>query len=121
MGININDLDSGSSPIGASLLSGNETILDNLRELSDDELKTSGGGKDSDSDSVYIDNGYSGYFYSGGSGGKKGGGGPTVISNGGYGGGYGRYPGYGLGYGGDININVDANANSNSRSNSYSH
>jgi hypothetical protein len=113
MGININDLNNGSNPVGASLLSGNESILDNLRELSDNELKTSGGGKKGGSGPVYIDNGYGGFFYSGGSGGKKGGGGPTVIYRGGYGGGYGGYPGYG----GDINIDVDANANS--RSNSY--
>jgi hypothetical protein len=41
MGININDL----NPLGASLLSGNETVLDNLRELSPEELRISGGGK----------------------------------------------------------------------------
>ena len=45
MGININDLNNSLNPVGASLLSGNETILDNLRELSDEELKTCGGGK----------------------------------------------------------------------------
>ena len=45
MAININDLDDNLQPVGASLLSGNESIMDNLRELSDEELKASGGGK----------------------------------------------------------------------------
>ena len=41
MGIKINDL----QPLGASLLSGNESLMDNLRELSPEELKISGRGK----------------------------------------------------------------------------
>ena len=45
MAINIDDLDDNLQPVGASLLSGNDSIMDNLRELSDEELKTSGGGK----------------------------------------------------------------------------
>jgi len=40
MGININDL----SPLGASLLSDNESFLGNIRDLSAEELKISGGG-----------------------------------------------------------------------------
>jgi hypothetical protein len=40
MGININDL----SPLGASLLSDNESFLGNIRDLSAEELKVSGGG-----------------------------------------------------------------------------
>jgi hypothetical protein len=39
MGININDL----QPLGSSLLSGKENVLDNLRELSSQELMISGG------------------------------------------------------------------------------
>lgn len=39
MGININDL----QPLGSSLLSGKENVLDNLRELSPKELTISGG------------------------------------------------------------------------------
>jgi hypothetical protein len=39
MGININDL----QPLGSSLLSGKENVLDNLRELSPEELTISGG------------------------------------------------------------------------------
>jgi hypothetical protein len=46
MGINISDL----QPLGGSLLSGNENILDNLRELAPEELRISGGGKKSDDD-----------------------------------------------------------------------
>jgi hypothetical protein len=41
MGININDL----QPLGGSLLSGSESIMGNLRVLSEDELSLSGGGK----------------------------------------------------------------------------
>ena len=41
MGIKIDDL----QPLGASLLSGNESLMDNLRELSPEELKISGRGK----------------------------------------------------------------------------
>jgi hypothetical protein len=56
MGININDL----SPLGASLLSDNESFLGNIRDLSAEELKISGGG------------GYSGGYGSGsGSGSSK--------------------------------------------------
>ncbi|MGL5078088.1 MAG: hypothetical protein ACRDBG_19985 [Waterburya sp.] len=44
MGINISDL----QPLGSSLLSGNENILDSLRELSPEELRISGGGKKDD-------------------------------------------------------------------------
>ncbi len=40
MGINITDL----SPLGASLLADNESFLDNVRDLSTEELKISGGG-----------------------------------------------------------------------------
>jgi hypothetical protein len=46
MGINIDDL----QPLGGSLLSGNENVLDNLRELAPEELRISGGGKKSDDD-----------------------------------------------------------------------
>ena len=41
MSIKIDDL----QPLGASLLSGNESLMDNLRELSPEELKISGRGK----------------------------------------------------------------------------
>ena len=40
MGININDL----SPLGASLLADKESFLDNISDLSTEELKISGGG-----------------------------------------------------------------------------
>lgn len=43
MGININDLN--QSPLGGELLSGSESIMGNLRVLSEEELKVSGGGK----------------------------------------------------------------------------
>ena len=43
MGININDLNNSIQPISASPLSSNENISDNIRELSDKELKISGG------------------------------------------------------------------------------
>ena len=43
MGININDLNNSLHPIGASPLSSNENMLDNIRELSEKELKISGG------------------------------------------------------------------------------
>jgi hypothetical protein len=66
MGININDLN--QSPLGGELLSGSESIMGNLRVLSEDELKLSGGGKGK---------------------GKGGGGNNVVIIGGGYGGGYG--------------------------------
>jgi hypothetical protein len=73
MGININEL----QPLGGSLLSGSESIMGNLRVLSEDELSLSGGGKgkgdDDDSSTIIInndnnnnnDNGYynSRYFY----------------------------------------------------------
>jgi hypothetical protein len=41
MGINIDEL----QPLGGSLLSGSESIMGNLRVLSEDELSLSGGGK----------------------------------------------------------------------------
>ena len=94
MGININDLDNNSNLVGTSLLSENETILDNLRELSDEELKTSGGGKKGGSSIVVTGGGY-GYgsptvVVSGG--GKKGGD-SIVVTGGGYGGyGFGGSP-----------------------------
>jgi hypothetical protein len=72
MGININEL----QPLGGSLLSGSESIMGNLRVLSEDELSLSGGGKgkgDDDDSSIIIinndnnnnnDNGYyNSYFY----------------------------------------------------------
>ena len=62
MGININDLDSNFEPVGASLLSGNESIMDNLRELSEEELKVSGG--------QAFFSGAGGTFFSGGKKGK---------------------------------------------------
>ena len=119
MGININDLDNNFNPRGASLLSGNETVLDNLRELSPEELKTSGGGKGG---STVVTGGGFGFgsptVVTGG--GKKdnstvvtGGGGfgfgsPTVVTGGGKkggstvvtgGGGFGGFPVFG-GFGG---------------------
>ena len=72
MAININDLDNNLQPVGASLLSGNDSIMDNLRELSDEELKASGGSKGS---SFFFSGGGLGggsTFFNGG--GKKGGG-----------------------------------------------
>ncbi|MGL5078090.1 MAG: hypothetical protein ACRDBG_19995 [Waterburya sp.] len=65
MGININDL----QPLGGSLLSGNDNILDSLRELSPEELRISGGGKKSDDEgdntviTVSVNNGNYGYPY----------------------------------------------------------
>ena len=119
MGIKINDL----QPLGASLLSGNESLMDNLRELSPEELRISGRGK---KDSIIIlGNGFgggfggTGSFISSGFGGKKddiiiigngfGGFGGTgglistggfgssgLISTGGFGGGFGGsgFPGF---------------------------
>jgi hypothetical protein len=52
MGININEL----QPLGSNLLSGSESIMGNLRLLSEDELSLSGGGEVSDSDD-------SGFFF----------------------------------------------------------
>ena len=43
MGININDLNNSLQPISASPLSSDENMLDNIRELSEKELKISGG------------------------------------------------------------------------------
>ena len=87
MGININDLDNNLNPIGASLLSGNETVLDNLRELSDEELKTSGGGKKG-GENIVVTGG--GFGYGGEtiviSGGGKKGGQSIVVTGGGFGG-----------------------------------
>jgi hypothetical protein len=42
MGINVNDLN--QSPLGGDLLSGSESIMGNLRVLSEEELSLSGGG-----------------------------------------------------------------------------
>jgi hypothetical protein len=42
MGINVNDLN--QSPLGGELLSGSESIMGNLRVLSEEELSLSGGG-----------------------------------------------------------------------------
>ena len=124
MGININDLNNSFNPVGASLLSGNETVLDNLRELSDEELKTSGGGKKGGSSIVVTGGG--GYGYGNptvvvGGGGKKGGS-SIVVTGGGYGGvPVGGFPGNGFPVtgsgGGDITFNVDSTSNSNSRAN----
>ena len=87
MGININDLDNNFSPVGASLLSGNETVLDNLRELSDEELKTSGGGKKGGESIVVTGGGYGfGSETVVVSGGGKKGGDSIVVTGGGYGG-----------------------------------
>ena len=93
MGININNLDNNLSPVGASLLSGNETVLDNLRELSDEELKTCGGGKKGGSSIVVTGGGYG--FGSPTvvvSGGGKKGGDSIVVTGGGYGFGFGGSP-----------------------------
>lgn len=49
MGIDINDLNNNLKPTGASSLFGNETVSNNLRELLEEELKTSGGAMGSDS------------------------------------------------------------------------
>ena len=43
MGININDLNNSLQSISASPLSNDENTLDNIRELSEKELKISGG------------------------------------------------------------------------------
>ena len=43
MGININDLDNSLQSISSSSLSSDENMLDNIRELSEKELKISGG------------------------------------------------------------------------------
>ena len=127
MGININDLNNSLNPVGASLLSGNETILDNLRELSDEELKTSGGGKKGGSSIVVTGGGY-GYGSPTvvvGGGGKKGGS-SIVVTGGGYGGvpvgvPVGSFPTTGVPVagsgGGNLTFNVDSTSNSNSRSN----
>ena len=91
MGIKIDDL----QPLGASLLSGNESLMDNLRELSPEELKISGRGK---KDSIIIlGNGFgggfggTGSFISSGFGGKDDNiiilGNPGGFSTGGFGGG----------------------------------
>lgn len=67
MAININDLDNNLYPVDASSLSGDKTRTDNFRQLSETELKISGGtsrgnrvgnssvvtDSDLDSDSVY--------------------------------------------------------------------
>ena len=43
MGININDLDGSLNPGDTSLVSNDKTMIDNLRQLLDEELKISGG------------------------------------------------------------------------------
>ena len=125
MGININDLNGNLQPIGASLLSGNESIMDNLRELSAEEQKISGGG--SKGGSTIVTGGGGGFgtptIVTGG--GKKGG--STVVAGGGgFGGGFpvgvpvqgvpvqgvpvqgfGGFGGFG---GGDITFNVSSNS-----------
>lgn len=83
MGININDLNGDLQPIGASLLSGNESIMDSLRELSDREQKISGGGND-----TIVTGGFGGFGGFGGTptivtgGGKKGG--ETIVTGSGF-------------------------------------
>ena len=106
MGINLDDLNNSPNPVGASLLSGNESILDNLRELSPEELKISGGGKKGGGDPLYIETPCGGFlFYV--PGGKKGkGNDPIIIYE------AGRGCGCSDGTGGDINIDVDVNASS---------
>ena len=122
MGININDLNNSLNPVGASLLSGNETILDNLRELSDEELKTCGGGKKG-GDSIVVTGG--GGFGSSptvvvGGGGKKGG--DSIVVTGVNSGvpvaGFPvtGFPVTGSG-GGDITFNDGSTSTSNSRAN----
>ncbi len=61
MGININDLDNRLNLVSAVSLTDRESVLDNLRELSEQELKISGGSDgsssnftDSDSESFTI-------------------------------------------------------------------
>ena len=114
MGININDLDGSLQPIGASLLSGNETLMDSLRELTDDEQKVSGGGKKGGGGpTIVTGGGFGGGFpgqtiIAGGGDGKKGGGGPTIVTGGGGGG----FPVGGFPVsGGGVTFNVGADAN----------
>lgn len=134
MGININNLNSFS----ASSLSGSETVSDNLRELTSEELKTSGGR----GGPIFADTGgpppFQSTFVSGGSGGFGGGTGPIFVDTGGpppfrstfvYGGdsGFGFPVSGGFGVpvrgGSDTNINItnDNSSESSSRSgvNSY--
>ena len=81
MGIKIDDLGNDLNPVGASLLSGNETVLDNLRELSDEELKISGGGKKGGETIIVTGGcGYGGETIVVSGGGKKGGG--TIVVTG---------------------------------------
>ena len=81
MGININDLNGDLQPIGASLLSGNDSIMDSLRELSHQEQKVSGGGKGG---STIVTGGGFGNPTIVTGGGKKGG--ETIVTGGGFGG-----------------------------------
>ena len=79
MGINFDDLTNSPNPVGASLLSGNESILDNLRELSPEELKISGGGKKGGGDPLYIETPCGGFLFYVPGGGKKGKGSDPII------------------------------------------
>ena len=100
MGININDLDNNPNLVGTSLLSENETILDNLCELSDEELKTCGGG------SVVVTGGGFPVY------GVPVGVGVPVYSA--------PVSGFGGGFGGsNITFNVSSNSTSNSVANAY--
>ena len=84
MAININDLNGNLQPIGASLLSGNESIMGNLRDLSAEEQKVSGGG--SKGGPTIVTGGFGGTPTIVTGGGKKGG--STVVTGGGFGGGF---------------------------------
>jgi hypothetical protein len=88
MGIKINDL----APAGANLFSDSESFMDNIRSLSEDELKISGGG------------GYGGGHSGGGGKGHSGGGGKGHSGGGGKGhsggGGKGHSGGGGKGHSG---------------------
>ena len=107
MAINLDDLNNSPNPVGASLLSGNESILDNLRELSPEELKICGGGKKGGGDPLYIETPCGGFLFYVPGGGKKGkGSNPIIIYEAGHG------CGCSNGTGGDINIDVDVNASS---------
>ena len=133
MGININDLDNNLNPVGASLLSGNETIMDNLRELSDEELKTCGGGKKG-GESIVVTGGGGGFGFGSptvvtSGGGKKGGG--SIVVTGGGGGGFpvgvpvgipvGGFPvgGFPVAGSGGSNLSFNVGSTSNSRANSF--
>ena len=132
MGINIKDLDGSLQPIGASLLSGNESVMDNLRELTEDEQKISGGGKKGGGPTIVTGGG--GGFGTGqtiiaGGGGKKGGGPTIVTGGGGFGGGfpvgvpvpvpipiYRGFGGFGGFGGGNVTFNVSSSSDSRANS-----